>query len=91
VDGLADHVAVLARTPATVDYFATSLPSMLLFDEDPQRRQDIAVDLLKAQLALLAAEHEAARRHLARVLDADPCHDLALDLHSQLERTVSLP
>jgi tetratricopeptide (TPR) repeat protein len=89
-DGLAEHVARLASTPARVDYFATSLPTVLLFDEDPQRRQDIAVDLLQAQLALLRGDHDAAGRHLARVLDADPGHDLALDLNHHLERTVSL-
>ena len=31
----------LEKAPATIDYFATSLPTMLLFDDDLQRRQEI--------------------------------------------------
>ena len=31
VTGLAAHTELLARTPAKIDYFATSLPALLLF------------------------------------------------------------
>ncbi|MFD2792531.1 DUF5107 domain-containing protein [Promicromonospora vindobonensis] len=37
-----------------VDYFATSLPDLLLFEEDPVRARDRRVLFLDAQLALLA-------------------------------------
>ncbi|WP_375424967.1 DUF5107 domain-containing protein [uncultured Friedmanniella sp.] len=53
-EGLAEHVRQLAATPAETDYFATSLPTVLLFEEDPQRPADLAVDRLRAQLADLA-------------------------------------
>ena len=73
-----------------IDYFATSLPALLLFDDDPQAWQDLAVELLRAQLALLAGDRAGARRHLDTVLDADPSHELALDLVRGLEHTRSL-
>jgi tetratricopeptide (TPR) repeat protein len=90
VTGLAAHAELLARTPAKIDYFATSLPALLLFDDDPQARQDLAVELLRAQLALLAGDRAGARRHLDTVLDADPSHELALDFVRGLEHTRSL-
>lgn len=83
-DGLAGHVEELAATTPVVDYFATSLPSLLLFDEDLQRRQDLTVALLRAQLALLADDRPAARAHLDAVLREDPAHEQALDLLSDL-------
>jgi tetratricopeptide (TPR) repeat protein len=79
VAGLADHTERLARTPARIDYFATSLPALLLFEDDLQHRQDLTVLLLRAQLALLG-DDATARHHLDAVLAADPSHELALDL-----------
>ena len=61
VTGLAGYTERLATTPARIDYFATSLPTLLLFDEDLQHRQDLAVELLRAQLALLG--RRPGRRH----------------------------
>ena len=84
VTALAAHVELLARTPAKVDYFATSLPAPL-FDEDPQGRQELLVDLLRAQLALLAGDRARAQSHLDTVLGADPSHELALDLARRLQ------
>ncbi|MFC8799714.1 DUF5107 domain-containing protein [Promicromonospora sp. NPDC057138] len=43
-----------------VDYFATSLPDLLLFEEDPLRARDRRVLFLDAQLALLADDTAAA-------------------------------
>jgi tetratricopeptide (TPR) repeat protein len=83
--GLAAHTEQLARTPAKIDYFATSLPALLLFDDDPQVRQDLLVELLRAQLALLAGNEAEALRHLNAVLEADPSHELALDLAGRVE------
>ena len=88
--GLAAHTEQLARTPAKIDYFATSLPALLLFDDDPQKRQDLLVELLRAQLALLAGDEAGAQRHLNTVLSADPSHELALDLARRLEYVRSL-
>ncbi|MCU1549464.1 MAG: Tetratricopeptide repeat protein [Glaciihabitans sp.] len=43
----------LAETPARIDYFATSLPTMLLFHEDPQAALDRDLAELRAELASL--------------------------------------
>ncbi|TDB74396.1 DUF5107 domain-containing protein [Micromonospora sp. KC723] len=91
VAGLAQHAERLARTPTVIDYFATSLPSLMLFDDDPQRRVDLTVELLRAQLAILASDPATARNHLDAVLAADPSHELARDLNLHLDRTGSLP
>ena len=90
VTGLTHYTDQLAQTEAKIDYFATSLPSLLLFDDDPQRRQDLQAELLRAQLRLLAGDNDAARRRLDAVLVADPSHELALDLVHHLQPSGSL-
>lgn len=90
VTGLAGYTDQLARTPASIDYFATSLPQLLLFDDDPRERHDLEVELLQAQLALLGSDEQAAQQHLDAVLLADPSHELALDLLTTLQPTRSL-
>jgi tetratricopeptide (TPR) repeat protein len=70
----------LAKTKAETDYFATSLPAMLLFDEDIQFRQDTTALLLQAQAHLGLGKTALGHRLLAKVLKRDPNHALALDL-----------
>ncbi|MBK8476003.1 MAG: DUF5107 domain-containing protein [Opitutaceae bacterium] len=77
------HARVLARTPALVDYFATSLPTLLLFDDDLQYRQTTAALFLQAQAELGLGRIAVARRHLGEVLRRDPSH-AAADLLSEL-------
>jgi len=72
----------LAKTPATIDYFATSLPTMLLFDDDLPARQRTAALFLEAQARLGLGQTAAARRLLRMVLQRDPNHALAADLLS---------
>ena len=36
---LLSYARKLEKTPAKIDYFATSLPTMLLFDDDLDQRQ----------------------------------------------------
>ena len=55
--GALSHLAhSLAEIPAAIDYFATSLPSMLLFHHDPQQARDSEVNDLRAALAALNAD-----------------------------------
>ena len=70
----------LERTPATIDYFATSLPTMLLFDDDLNERQRTNAMFLQAQGRLGLGEKAKARRLLKKVLARDPSHALAADL-----------
>ncbi len=74
------HARRLARTPATIDHFATSLPSMLLFEDDLQARQLTTALFLEAQARLGLGQTAAARRLLRQVLRRDPNHPLAADL-----------
>ncbi len=66
--------------PPRVDYFATSLPAMLLFDDDPARAAEIQAAFLEAQGRLGLGQTEAARFLLRRVLELDSSHAGAADL-----------
>jgi tetratricopeptide (TPR) repeat protein len=74
----------LQKLPARIDYFATSLPTMLLFDDDLQFRQETTALFLQAQAQLGLREKTRARALLATVLKRDPSHALAADLAEQL-------
>jgi tetratricopeptide (TPR) repeat protein len=54
--GLEAYVTELRSTPARVDYFATSLPTMLLFADDLQARRETTAAFLAAQAAALRAD-----------------------------------
>jgi len=66
VADLSDFTENLAETPAGIDYFATSLPSMLLFHQDPQHTRDQEVAALRVAVAALRSDSrslvEPARR-----------------------------
>ena len=70
----------LQKAQAKIDYFATSLPTMLLFDDDLQRRQETAALFLQAQARLGLGQQPQARKLLTTVLQRDPNHALAADL-----------
>jgi len=70
----------LQKAPAKIDYFATSLPAMLLFDDDLQFRQETTALFLQAQAYLGLGGKARARKLLARVLQRDPNHAAAADL-----------
>ncbi len=74
----------LAKTPAKIDYFATSLPTMLVFDDDLQRRQLITATFLQAQALLGLSRTAEAKKLLDKVLHLDPNHALAADLRGGL-------
>lgn len=84
VDGLAAHAVTLRTTPATVDYFATSLPTMLLFQDDLQAAQTTTATLLEAQVAVLRGDVGAAAAGLDDVLAREPSRLRALDLRREL-------
>ncbi|MFI5386333.1 MAG: tetratricopeptide repeat protein, partial [Fimbriimonadales bacterium] len=76
---LLEYALELERTPAKIDYFATSLPTMLLFEDDPQQRQTVTAWFLQAQALIGLGQIEKGRQTLKRVLEADPNHRLAGD------------
>ncbi len=72
------------ETPAKIDYFATSLPTMLLFDDDLQLRRRVSAHVMLAEAAIGLGDKETGREHLQAALKLDPNHALAADLLSDL-------
>lgn len=72
----------LQNLPATIDFFATSLPTMLLFDDDLAYRQKTAAMFLQAQALLGLGKKAPAKKLLVTVLKRDPNHARAADLYS---------
>jgi len=75
----------LAKTEAKIDYFATSLPTMLLFADDLQARQLTTAKFLEAQARLGLGQKKRAATLLAEVLRRDPNPPLAADLAGSVE------
>ena len=69
-----------AKSEAKIDYFATSLPTMLLFDEDLQETQRLTAHFLEAQAKFGLGKHKKASFILTEILAANPNHALASDL-----------
>jgi len=83
---LRDYALRLEQTPAKIDYFATSLPTMLLFEDDLQARQSATAWFLQAQAAFGLGECAAAEALLQRVLRHDPSHAPAGDLLREVQQ-----
>ena len=79
----------LQKAEAKIDYFATSLPTMLLFDDDLQRRQETAALFLQAQSQLGLGKIAVAKKLLQQVLRRDPNHALAADFSNSLKSRLS--
>lgn len=82
------YAKVLEKSEAKIDYFATSLPTMLLFDDDLQFRQKTTALFLEAQACLGLGQKLKAKSLLQQVLRRDPNHALARDLVKGAEVTV---
>ena len=70
----------LASTEAKIDYFATSLPAMLLFEEDLERRNQIEALFLRAQALSGLGSNDEAVASLKDLLQLDCNHTGAADL-----------
>jgi tetratricopeptide (TPR) repeat protein len=70
----------LEQQKATIDYFATSLPSLLLFEDDLEERQTIQARLLQAAALFGLARSAEATRLLDLILKAEPHHFFAAAL-----------
>lgn len=84
VRSLFEHIqdyahALDCQTPK-IDYFATSLPAMLLFDEDLKRRQTITARFLEAQALLALGNERAGLDLLTEVCNMDNSYAAAIDL-----------
>jgi hypothetical protein len=81
IERLSDH---LEKTEPRIDYFATSLPAMLLFEEDLGQRNRITATFLRAQALLGIGRTEDALQLLQTVLGLDANHAPAADLFKRV-------
>jgi tetratricopeptide (TPR) repeat protein len=82
--GILDYATALEKETPKIDYFATSLPAMLLFEEDLQKRQRITATFLHAQALSglgLGTEAQAALDEVQRL---DQSHAGARDLLAEI-------
>ncbi len=88
------ELAEFARTQSSIepkiDYFATSLPNFLLFDDDLVKRNRIECAFLRALAHYGLGESVAARRQLEQVLAEDPNHLTALEIARWVKSGVHL-
>ena len=82
--------AELGTTGAVVDYFATSLPDLLLFAQDPDVARGRRARFVRAQLAVLDGDEGLAGELLDALLVDCPHHLDALDLQFLLAQPVAL-
>ena len=82
------YACKIHKTEAKIDFFATSLPAMLLFDDDLQFRQETTALFLQAQAQLGLDRKAAAKKLLQQVLRRDPNHALAADLNCEIIENV---
>ena len=75
----------LGLSTPKIDYFATSLPTMLLFNEDLGARNRIEACFLRAQAMTGLGEQDQALTLLHKVLHDDANHIAAQDLLLQLQ------
>ena len=80
-----EYAADLRRREPKIDYFATSLPLMLLFNDDLRKRNEVTAAFLEAQAKLGLGEKEEGMGLLRSVLSADRNHVGAADLMAELE------
>jgi len=78
------YARALGKSEAKIDFFATSLPTMLLFDDDLQFRQNTTALFLEAQAQLGLRQKQKARHLLREVLRRDPNHVFAADLLAEM-------
>jgi tetratricopeptide (TPR) repeat protein len=75
----------LLDQPVKVEYFATSLPAMLLFEDDLQMRNTVTATFLQAQAWLGQGQTARAQELLNKVLLLDRNHARAADLLTEIE------
>jgi tetratricopeptide (TPR) repeat protein len=82
--GLSVYAEALLASPAKIDYFATSLPTMLLFEQDLQKNHELSARFMLAQASLVLGGAARARDLLELVLRYDPNHAAAADLLGEI-------
>jgi tetratricopeptide (TPR) repeat protein len=79
-----DYAEQLERQAPKIDYFATSLPAMLLFEDDLEKRNRIEALYLRGQAFFGLGKTAEAVRCFHEVLELDRNHAGAADLLEQI-------
>lgn len=83
-EAILSHADDLERTEPRIDYFATSLPNMLLFVDDLEMRNQIMARLLRAQ-AFFGLGRIAEAEELLKSILGDDCNNIkAADLLEEI-------
>ena len=80
----------LESSEPKIDYFATSLPAMLLFEDNLGHRQQIQAHFLRGQALLGLDRAKDAEQELLEVLKRDVNHAGAADLLGQIRKSSSI-
>jgi tetratricopeptide (TPR) repeat protein len=78
------YAHTLAQAASEIDYFATSLPTMLLFEDDLEARNRVESVFLRAQALFGLGKPQEAEALLVKILKEDGSHAGAHDLIDQL-------
>ncbi|MDE5626528.1 MAG: DUF5107 domain-containing protein, partial [Candidatus Amulumruptor sp.] len=76
--------------PVTIDYFAVSLPDLLIWEDDLDRRNRVHCRYMMALGYYGLGKEERALRELARVEDLDHNHQGAAALRSMIKLNLQL-
>lgn len=82
---LQSYAQELTQQKVKVDYFATSLPAMLLFEDDLLKRNRITATCLEAQASLGLGNRTRAHQLITQLVELDPNHPLARDLLAEVK------
>jgi len=85
LQALLEHAQELEQTPAKIDYFATSLPTMLLFHDDLDRRQRVTALTMQAQAKAGLGDLDNAKALADQALALDRYDVPALEAMSWIE------
>jgi len=77
---LSEFAQQQAKAVSKIDYFATSLPNLLLFDDDLDKRNQIESLLLKALASHGLGDEESGIGQLEQVIAEDPNHLFAAEM-----------
>ena len=76
----------LERVPAKIDYFATSLPALLLFEANMQAQQKNTAQFFQAQMQFAQGKINASAKLLTKILRADPSYAPASELLAETKQ-----
>lgn len=89
LSSLAAHACTQMQIEPKIDYFAASLPNLLLFDDDLARRNRVECTFLSALAHYGLGEIESAEQELAQVLAQDAANHFAAAEMARWMRTAA--